>query len=204
MLRTSSCVPKLRSQPLKRYKATENVAILSLALLGFTHSKRHFECLATLWQHKIDRVQETLPAVPIGKGKPLQHHERVQVLGEERVAHIVGQPLMETARPVSVSIFRALVFKLFQEPRAQAFIEQIAGVIGDDAVAVLAHARPSPALEPVNVFVELIGKLLGPGRELLPNQDFETALQGILGGGPFHSPWLRPRERQCPSRPGPW
>ena len=57
-----------------------------------------------------------MPAVPIRKGEPLQHHERVQVLGEKRVAHIVGQPLMETARPVSVPILRAFAFQLFQEP----------------------------------------------------------------------------------------
>ena len=122
-----------------------------------------------------------MPAVPVGKGEPLQHHERVQVLGEKRVAHIVGQPLMETARPVSVSILRALVFKFFQEPRAEPFIDEVSGVIGDDAIAVLAHARPCPALEPVDVFVELIGKFLGPGREFLSDQDFEIALQGILG-----------------------
>ncbi len=116
MLRTLSCVPKLRSQPLKRHKATENAAILSLALLGFPHSKRHVECVATLWQHQIDRVQEAMPAMPVGKGEPLQHHERVQMLGEKRVAHIVGQPLMETARPVSVSFFGLLPSSSFRRP----------------------------------------------------------------------------------------
>jgi hypothetical protein len=35
--------------------------------------------------------------------------------------------------------------------------------------------------EPIDVFVELIGKLLGPGGELLPYQNFEVALEGILG-----------------------
>ena len=56
MLRTSPCVPKLRSQPLKRYKATENAAILSLALLGFSDFERQAECIATLGQHQIHRV----------------------------------------------------------------------------------------------------------------------------------------------------
>ena len=126
-----------------------------------------------------------MPAMPVGKREPLQHHERVQLLGEKRVAHVVGQPLMETARPVSVSILRAFAFKLFQKPRAKPFIDEVSGVIGDDAVAVLAHARPCPALEAVNIFIELIGKFFGPGGKLLPDQDFEIPLQGILGADLF-------------------
>jgi hypothetical protein len=45
------------------------------------------------------------------------------MLGEKRVAHIVRQPLVKPARPVSVPILRALAFKLFQEPRAEPFID---------------------------------------------------------------------------------
>ena len=92
------------------------VKFFSFALLGFTAFKRHSECLAALRQHQIDRIQEAVPSVPVGKGEPLQHHERVQVLGEKRIAHILRQPLMETAHPVSVSILRAFAFELFQSP----------------------------------------------------------------------------------------
>jgi hypothetical protein len=79
---------------------TEKVKCDSLArkrnklLRGRTHSKRHAECVATLGQHQIDRVQEAWPPVPVGKRQPLQHHERVQVLGEKRIAHIVRQPFI--------------------------------------------------------------------------------------------------------------
>ena len=83
----------------------------SFGRLWFTHLARHFQRRATLGQHLVDGVQKALPAIAIGQGEPLQHHKRVQVLGEKRVAHIVGEPLMEPARPVSVSILRALAFE---------------------------------------------------------------------------------------------
>ena len=142
------CAPNLHSSAIK---LGNYVAILSLALLGFSYFERHAECVATLWQHQIDRVQKTVPRVPVGQRKPLQHHERMQVLGKERIADIVGQPLVKPAWPVPVPIPGAFAFQLFQEPRTEAFIDKVAGVIGHDAVAVLAHARPLPALEPVDV-----------------------------------------------------
>jgi hypothetical protein len=79
------------------------------------------------------------------------------MLGEERIPHIVGQPLMETAWPVAIPILRAFVFELVQEPRAEPLIDEVPGVIGDDALAVLAHAWPCPALEPVNILINSTG-----------------------------------------------
>src|SRR5262249_8768249 len=44
---------------------------------------------------------------------------------------------------------------------------------------VLAHARPVPPLQFVDVLVKLVGERLGPGSQFLADDDLEILLKGI-------------------------
>jgi hypothetical protein len=86
---------------------------------------------------------------PFGKGEPLQHHERVQVLCEKRVSPHRRSAIDGAARPATVPILRAFAFQLFREPRTEAFPgarqDSYYATIGA-TMALSAETKPTPSI----------------------------------------------------------
>lgn len=102
------------------------------------------------------------------------------MLGKHRITDIFGEPLVKPVRAVAALVFRRLPDQFVKDAGPQTLVHEIVDVVPDDAITVLLHARPDPALEPVDVDEEFLREFLDPGSKLLSDDQLEVFLQCVL------------------------
>jgi hypothetical protein len=77
---------------------------------------------------------------------------------------IVVKPLMVLRLAMARADERVPALQLLKQPWRKPFVDQVVRVVGHDAIPILCHPWPWPALELINVLIKLILEALYPRR----------------------------------------
>ena len=102
------------------------------------------------------------------------------MLRKHGMTDIIVKPLVQAIAARTFLILGASTLQFLQDTGRKALINEIAGVLGHHAKAILRHARPCPAPQLIDVLVELIGEALRPRCKLLANHQLQVSLQCAL------------------------
>jgi hypothetical protein len=76
--------------------------------------------------------------------QPLEHQDGVKMLREHRMAIVVTEPLVQLVLATTTFVLWGSLLKFLTDTRSQPVINEVQGIFGDHAKAVLAHPRPLP------------------------------------------------------------